>query len=325
MTGVGLFVAIAGTSRSGKTKTALRLARGIAGPDGKIAAIDTEGRRMSHYSAEFDFDVFDMQSPFSAERFGEAAKAAEDAGYAVMVVDSFSLEWSGIGGVLDLYDTYFAAAGHQQTKSDICWARAKAKHKRMKDDLIQRTMPIIFCLRAKEVPVHLGGGWKVEQDKMFIFEWTVGLTLHPATPGMPRYDIVDSKKQPLWKVNAEHRGIFPEGKLIGEEAGAALQAWRNGEEARKAGSSAVGAIAGSVTYVEDEPPEGGVRPVPPLLQERMDKVAAKLAVTKTTAEVDAVERSAGRLIADLESEGLTSAVDALRAGFEAAKSNMEAV
>ena len=237
--GVGLFLAIAGSSRTGKTYTALRLARGIAGPNGKIAAIDTEGKRMSHYSKEFAFDVFNMKSPFSPGRFAEAAKGAEAAGYDALVIDSFSLEWSGVGGVTDTYDHLFAEAGFNQKQSDICWARAKKPHKAMMNELIQCTLPIIFCLRANEVPIHLGGGWKVDQDKRFLYEWTVSLTLHPDTPGMPRYDLIDAKKKPLWKVQEQHRHLFPEGKLIDEEAGAALQAWRNSPDARSIGSAAV--------------------------------------------------------------------------------------
>lgn len=244
LTGVGLFIAIAGGSRTGKTYTALRMAKGIAGP-GKIAAVDTEGRRMSHYSKEFAFDVFDMRSPFSPGRFAEVAKGADAAGYSVLVIDSFSLEWSGVGGVLALFEEHHAKTNYNDKMKDICWSRAKAPHKAMINELIQCTMPIIFCLRANEVPKHLAGNvdgrWKVEQDKRFLYEWTVSLTLHPDTPGMPRYDLEDAKGKPLWKVQDQHRHLFPEGKLIGEEAGAALAAWRNSGEARAMGSEAVGA------------------------------------------------------------------------------------
>ncbi len=206
MDGVGLFLAIAGGSRSGKTYTALTLARGIAGPHGKIAAIDTEGKRMSHYKDKFlgadgtPFDVHDMQSPFTAERFAEGAKAAQDAGYACLVIDSFSLEWAGAGGVLQRFDDYFEQKGHNDKFKDICWSMAKKAHNRMLDDLTQRTIPIIFCLRAGEVAKHLAGGqegrWKVQQDKKFLYEWTVALTLLPDTPGMPRYDVLDAKGKP---------------------------------------------------------------------------------------------------------------------------------
>lgn len=238
MDGVGLFIAIAGGSRTGKTYTALTLARGIAGPNGRIAAIDTEGKRLSHYKKYFlredgePFDVHNMQSPFTAERFAEGAKAAEDQGFDCLVIDSFSLEWTGAGGVLQIYDEEFEKRNFNQKVSDVCWRVAKKAHNRMLDELSQRTIPIIFCLRAGEVAEHLGGGWKVQQDKKFLYEWTVALTLHPETPGMPRYDMVDHKKKPLWKIQDQHRHLFPERQLIGIEAGAGLQAWRFSDAAR---------------------------------------------------------------------------------------------
>lgn len=240
--GVGLFIAIAGGSRTGKTFTALRLAKGIAGPNGKIAAIDTEGKRMSHYSDRFAFDVWNMPSPFNGLRFLEAARGAQEAGYSALVIDSFSLEWSGSGGVLYEHARQWKAVDYNQKQSDRIWNRVKgpgSEHREMMDGFIQLTMPIIFCLRANDVADHLGGGWKVDQDKRFIYEWTVGLTLHPDTPGMPRYDMVDAKKKPLWKVQDQHRHLFPEKQLITEEAGAALQAWRNSKDARALGSAAV--------------------------------------------------------------------------------------
>lgn len=242
MDGVGLFIAIAGGSRTGKTFSALTLARGIAGPNGKIACIDTEGKRLSHYKDMFlstdgqPFDVYNMQSPFTAERFAEGAKAAEEAAYDCLVIDSFSLEWAGSGGVLQIYDDAFEKKGFDQKHSDLCWRIAKKAHNRMLDDLVQRTIPIIFCLRAGEVPKHLAGNnenrWKVQQDKKFLYEWTVALTLHPDTPGMPRFDMMDAKGKPLWKVQDQHRHLFPERKLITADAGAALQAWRMTDAAR---------------------------------------------------------------------------------------------
>ena len=133
---------------------------------------------------------------------------------------------------------------------------------------MQLTMPIIFCLRAQEVPLHLGGGWKVQQDKNFLYEWTVALTLHPDTPGMPRYDMVDAKKKPLWKVQDQHRHLFPEGQLITAEAGAALQAWRM--------TDAAVATTSVVRTVE-----------PPTPQEIADALIEKFEACETQAALDA--------------------------------------
>ena len=278
LSGVGLFLAIAGGSRTGKTYSALTLARGIAGPNGRIACVDTEGRRMSHYKADFlgedgkPFDVFDMLPPFNGNRFVEACRVAQDAGYAVVVIDSFSLEWSGTGGVLAERERQFAAANYNAKVSDQIWNRIKgpgSEHKLMMDSFLQLTIPVIFCLRAHENAPHIGPGWKVDQDKRFLYEWTVGLTLHPDTPGMPRYDMADIKGKPLWKVQEQHKHLFPEGKLISREAGAALQAWRNTDSAR---------TTTSVTRTE----------TPPTPEEIAEGIQERFASTESHADHEAV-------------------------------------
>lgn len=251
--GVALFIAVAGASRSGKTFTALRLARGIVGPHGRIAAIDTEAKRMSHYKNDFldgdgrPFDVWNMEAPFAPQRFLEAAKKAQKAGFGVLVIDSFSLEWVGEGGVLDWHEKELDAAVERATKRGddrrseyqireaakmAAWIKPKSAHKAMMNGFLQLTMPIIFCLRAEDkVKPTAGGkpeklGWIPTQDPRFIYEWTVSLTLHPDTPGKIRYDLPH-------KVEGQHKALFPEGKLVGEEAGAALYAWANQDAAAR--------------------------------------------------------------------------------------------
>ena len=60
----GLFVSLTGGTNSGKTFSALRLARGIAGHNGKVAVLDTEGGRTLHLKDDFDFDASLMDPPF---------------------------------------------------------------------------------------------------------------------------------------------------------------------------------------------------------------------------------------------------------------------
>src|SRR5688500_6591553 len=83
-----VLLALAGSSGSGKTFSALRIGRGLVGPQGKIAVIDTEAGRALHYSDRFDFDHGDMKPPFSPDAYADAIAAAEGAGYQAIVVDS---------------------------------------------------------------------------------------------------------------------------------------------------------------------------------------------------------------------------------------------
>lgn len=224
--GVGLFVGVAGGTGSGKTFSALRMARGIAGPTGKIAALDTEARRMSHYSSRFQFDVADLLPPFRPSRFAEAAEAAERAGYSVLVIDSMTHEWAGEGGVLDWHDQI---AGDDPKKNMQGWIKPKGEHKAMISSFLTRRIPIVFAFRAEEkVKVGAGGrpesqGWMPIGDSRFMFELTTMLTLSNEAPG------VVNLKLPS-KVQEQHLGFFPDGKHITEDAGAALGAWARGED-----------------------------------------------------------------------------------------------
>ena len=71
-----LRLAICGVSGSGKTTAALQIARGLGG---KIAMIDTENGSSSLYSDKFDFDVLELEAPYTPERYIEAIEAAEKA------------------------------------------------------------------------------------------------------------------------------------------------------------------------------------------------------------------------------------------------------
>src|SRR5208282_2636373 len=82
-------VALVGPAGSGKSYTMLVLARALAGPTGKIAAIDTEHGSLSKYADTFEFDVDELAS-FTHDNFLTSLANAEGAGYAVFCCDSIS-------------------------------------------------------------------------------------------------------------------------------------------------------------------------------------------------------------------------------------------
>ena len=132
---VGLVIGIAGPSGSGKTYSAMRLAAGIAG--GKsFAVIDTEAGRAKHYAGEFVFDHADLHPPFRPAAYAEAIKAADGAGYPVIVVDSCSHEHAGEGGLLDWHEEELdRMAKDDWKKRESCkmtaWIKPKMSHKQM--------------------------------------------------------------------------------------------------------------------------------------------------------------------------------------------------
>lgn len=221
----GLFVALAGGTNSGKSFSALRLARGIAGPAGRIAALDTEGGRLLHLKRDFEFDAMLLDPPHRPERYAEAAKAAEDAGYDVLVIDSFSMEWVGLGGVLDWQSSEFERMGGREAVKLASWIKPKMAHKAMVYSFLQRRMPIVFSLRAEEKAKKVGSEvqseWAPICNKAFPFEVTVSFMLM-----QDRQGVIDLRL--AHKMEGSHRDIFRDGEQLSEEHGARLAAWAAG-------------------------------------------------------------------------------------------------
>lgn len=139
-------IAIAGPSGSGKTYTGLVAATALA-QGGQIAVIDTERGSASLYSDYFDFDVLELEPPFSPQVYKQAIKAAENAGYGVILIDSLSHAWEGEGGALDLADE--ATARQRTPNSYTAWREVTPLHREMVDAILQSKAHIVATMRSK--------------------------------------------------------------------------------------------------------------------------------------------------------------------------------
>jgi AAA domain len=237
---VSLLIGIAGASGAGKTYSALELATGLA--QGKpFALIDTEAGRALHYADEFSFEHGDLTAPFTPDRYADAIHAADQAGYPVIVVDSFSHEHAGDGGLLDMHEAELQRmAGDDWKKREAvkfaAWIKPKSSHKRMVSQMLQIRAHLILCLRAEEKieivknpqtgktevrpKQTLTGrdGWVPICEPKLPFELTVSLMMTPAAPGHPR---------PI-KVPEKLRSFFPLDKPVGRSTGEALAGWAAG-------------------------------------------------------------------------------------------------
>jgi len=229
----GLFVGLVGSTNSGKTYSALRLARGIAGPKGKIAVADSEGGRTLHLKKDFAFDVMMMDAPHRPQRYAQMAKAAEDAGYDALVIDSFSAEWAGVGGVLAWADEEAQRiAGGDAAKLErsrgASWIKPKGAHKNMVYSLLERRIPIIFSIRGEETfkPPN-EKFFKAICNQNFLFEVTVSFRL-----AADRKGIIDLSDKKSFKMEGVHQSIFRDGELLSEKHGEALAAWARGAAAQ---------------------------------------------------------------------------------------------
>ncbi|KKL95280.1 hypothetical protein LCGC14_1856230, partial [marine sediment metagenome] len=197
-----LMLGIAGPSRSGKTYSALRLALGMTGGDAsKVFCIDTESGRARQYAERFgQFMHCDLQAPFTSDRYEEAILAAQEAGAAVIIVDSMSHEHEGPGGILEQHETELdRMAGQDWGKRDrmkfSAWIKPKAAHNKFVNRVLQVNTHMIFCFRAKDKLVlvknakgkqePVSAGWQPICADRFEYEMTGMLVLPPGANGMP--------------------------------------------------------------------------------------------------------------------------------------------
>ena len=175
------FIVLYGESGTGKTYSALLLARGIAGQKGVIRVIDTESGRASLYAdiPEFgEYDTVDLSEPFSPARYIEALTTASN-GADVVILDSGSHEWEGPGGVCDMA---MESELRSNQKGLHNWKVPKFEHSKFVQSLLRSSIPIIICLRAKFKTRQIREGGKTQiikddhtspiQADDFIFEAT---------------------------------------------------------------------------------------------------------------------------------------------------------
>ncbi len=96
-------MALIGPPGSGKTYTALTVAKHLGG---RVAVIDTERGSASKYAGKQDGFAFDVCEPqtFEPKAYVAALRGAAAEGYDVVVIDSLSHAWEGDGGILDQVD-----------------------------------------------------------------------------------------------------------------------------------------------------------------------------------------------------------------------------
>lgn len=176
-----LRLALTGPSGSGKTYGALQIAAGLGG---KIAVIDTEKGSASLYSHLAEFDVLELNPLYTPERFIEAVKAAEGAGYDVLIIDSITHEWSGVGGCLELVDEI--AAARYKGNSWSAWNDITPRHRAFIDALLRSPLHVIITARSKTETAQTEDhgrkkvvklGMKAEQREGIEYEFTTVLDI----------------------------------------------------------------------------------------------------------------------------------------------------
>lgn len=206
---------LGGSSNSGKTFSALRVAKGIAEECGGsgVAMINTEASRGVYYADQFDYEIDDIEAPYTVQKYIAAIDECIAAGYKVIIIDSISQEWTWL-------NEYHDSLGGNSFQA---WSRCKPIHKKFMDKILTCPAHIICTARGKqEYSIEEKNGRKeitklgvgIEQSKQLSFEYTVSLMLN---------------ENHFWTVDKDNSGVF-EGNpsaILTEADGKKLYAWAN--------------------------------------------------------------------------------------------------
>lgn len=236
-----LAFAIVGYSGSGKTKSALRIADGMRRvKPGPTFIVDTNLRRSLHHADVHQFQAVHLTPPFDPDSFGAAFKHCIDKGAARIIVDSFSDEHEGDGGVLEWHEAEIERmakgdASKALKVSRAAWKAPKDAHKRLRLWMWQQPIDWILCYRAKDKqdadqkPLGMQpiGGADV------IFDLLFSVLLPPRGDGKPVWKTYDGQnlthaERQLTKMPGWFESAFAQHPQLNEDIGEQLARWALG-------------------------------------------------------------------------------------------------
>jgi hypothetical protein len=236
-------IGICGPEGSGKTLIGLKLARGIVGPQGRIALIDTENRSSRKFRAFERFDVQPIEGNYAPAIYVAAIHEAERLKYDALVVDSLSPAWNAPGGALDTIDSL--TKGNKKLNRSA-WAKVTPEHNRLVQAIVHAKLNIICTLRVKtdyaEIETPDGRRqWKkiglapIQRDG-FLYEFDMVIDLdvdHELVFSKSRLPVLDKTK--LFTPTRETRRMEPlvllhRNLAVAEQLGGQIAEWlRTGE------------------------------------------------------------------------------------------------
>ena len=239
---LALKILCSGSSGSGKTYSALRLATGIINKaGGEIYLINTEGDRGEMYGGQFNYQIVDLPEPRSPENYIEAIKYCINEGATVIIIDSLSHEWNYLNEQVN----------YMHGNSFNNWGKQKPRHRKLVDFIIESKAHIIATGRGKDeyvmetnekgksMPKKIGVGVQQEKDTEYEYMVTFNITqdTHVAScmkdntglfnnkfdvltekDGENLYDWANSGSKPLFNIADAQQEIIDLAKELGGSA-----------------------------------------------------------------------------------------------------------
>jgi len=211
-------VALIAPSGGGKTKSALRLAKGFGG---KTAMIDTENKRGLYYADTFEYEYIPFNAPFEPERYVEAIDFALTKGVQNIIIDSASHEWIGKGGCLEIHEKITAASPSKN--SYTAWNKVTERHAKFVEAVIRCPVNLILCLRGKdEYVLDQKEGSKSAPRKV-----GVGAQMRDGLEYECTVTFLIDTESHIATVSKDFEDMFKTPEIITEEHGIKLVKWAN--------------------------------------------------------------------------------------------------
>ncbi len=240
-------------SGCGKTYSALLLARGFIGPEGKIGMIETEAGRGEAYADIIpgSYGCESLRDNFGPKEYEKKIKIAEKDGIDALIIDSASHEWEGAGGVLSMAE---ANRANPKIPQRQIWTQPKVDHNRhFILPLMQTPIPlVIVCMRGKfpliefkddrgkkqmkksEVPVPI-------QSDQILFE----MFIHGWIDDDHRFRGTKYTRPDL-------RDVLIDKQRISIETGQALARWSAGDEVKPKDSGIIGDVLAMIERADSK-------------------------------------------------------------------------
>lgn len=302
-----IFFGLAGPSGGGKTYSAHLLAQGFQQVyGGDICCIDADNGRSEFYADEFKFKIIRIGAPYGAERYQRAVEAAVKQGAKTIIVDTFSHEHEGPGGVLEIHEEEQKRLMKEwrcnaDTANWPAWREAKRYRKRFVEYI--RTgldANLLACFRATEKirPATaeekrddprarmIDMGWMPVAGAEYYYEMLAMAILPPNAEGYPEWHHESLDAQKLRKIPSFFKDILVPGNRLSREMGLAMAQWAQSGKPQSLPKST------AASSREDESTE--------LLKKHL----ADIARIKNIGELDLV---GGNIKADVEAGRITDA------------------
>jgi hypothetical protein len=241
---ISLWIGLYGASGSGKTYSALRLARGIQSVVGGVIGVaDTQNKQALHYADEFQFRHYPFDPPFDPLSYRDLLEQMAAEGVTIAIIDSASHEHDGPGGVLEMHEseTQRLVAAWGSTPDAVkgaAWIVPKRQRAQMIDAAMRTGMHIIWCLRAqrkldyrdtKKIGVK---GYMPIGAETLVYDMPVRALLMPGAKGVPTWNPKEVGEREMVRLPHWAQKMLRQGQKLplDEDFGEKLARWASGEE-----------------------------------------------------------------------------------------------